>query len=122
MNVTNMGKVSAVIEAETNLPELTLRSITVRLSNGEETFLNWDFCLFWKDRTTWKCSGVCIGEEYADGRLDELENLEITAIRLNSEQLPENPMLSIKKIEFYDNGKLLTISNPGIKSVIVEPA
>lgn len=66
---------------EHNLPaskQLMLDSMYVHTSDGKELFLDWDESSWdYKDNISeGRCKGVCIKDEYGNGRLNELEGLK----------------------------------------------
>ena len=95
------------LQATTNASDLLIDFIEVRLSSGQEVPLSWDESNLCRDGTfsaTYK--GVCFGEDYANGRLDELRDMRIVHIELYSEEIP-NPEIAITELIAEDDGKEL---------------
>lgn len=99
------------VKATTNIPDLVIDFIEVKLSSGKEVSLNWDCSGYSLDGTDYegRYKGVYFDEEYANGRLDELIDLEITDVGIYSESNSDAEELCISELLFDDNGKELSI-------------
>lgn len=95
--------------ATTNVPDLSIDFIEIKLKSGEIAVLDWS------DSET-KCEGsevnawyrgVCIDNADAQGRLKELEDMEIVHVELYSEsgRIPEIKILNMNFSD--DNGDSL---------------
>lgn len=104
------------IKAITNVPDLIIDYIEIKLRSGEEVSLNWDESYI--DRTQFgfhaKYKGVYFGEEYANGRLGDLCGLKIEDIGFYSEADVgiDDMKFDIFEMEFEEEGSRLTISGP----------
>ena len=76
------------IVAKTSLDDVVVDFIGVRLKSGAEVSLNWDESGISRMYNGFEAGyvGVCFDEEYAHGRIDELEGFEITDYLLYSEK------------------------------------
>jgi len=101
------------LTAETNIPDLMIDYIEVRLKDGSTTSLNWDESDISRSDTGFdaRYKGVYFDEEYANGRINELEGCEITDVGLYTDT-DKDISFSIKEMLFDDNDKELLISNP----------
>lgn len=73
------------LDAKTNFTkedDLTIDYIVVQLKNGKTVSLNWDESEFGVDGGVFSAryKGVYFGDEYANGRIDELEGMKIAEI------------------------------------------
>lgn len=111
------------LQAITNVPDLVIDYITVRLSSGEEVSLNWDYSDKTIDGSAYEATytDVCFGEEGASGRLDELSDMKILDVGIYAESgLKLSVKVEITNMKFEDGGKELefrgnfwTISSEG---------
>ena len=96
------------LSARTTVKDLMIDYIEVELVNGETASLNWDESEIGRTGNGFSAryKGVCFGEAYANGRLDQLQDMKITDIGLYSESgAPLN--ICITSMEFEDDGRLL---------------
>lgn len=102
-----------IIKAITNVPDLVIDFVEVKLQSGKIVSLNWDRSSI--DRCDEKFVGeykdVCFDEESADGKLGELHGMQVTEVGLYSETHSAAD-ITIKKMFFEDQGN--TISFAGI--------
>lgn len=104
------------IDAKTNVKhveELAIDYIEVRLKNGKNVSLNWnesDFTI--EDGTVYSTyKGVYFDEEYADGRIQELEDMKIVEVKFYSEA--DKPLdFIITNMQFEDYDKELSFLYP----------
>ncbi len=103
------------LSAKTNIPDVVIDYIEVALSSGDTVSLNWDMSDIsrYDDGFEARYKGVYFDEEYANGKLSELENLKITDIGLYYESTGSF-QFSIEGMEFLDNDKCLSIKNPAL--------
>ncbi|MEY8389851.1 hypothetical protein D3Z47_02280 [Lachnospiraceae bacterium] len=95
------------LSARTGLPDLTVDFIEVRLAAGEIVSLTWDESEYGQDEDvfTAKYKGVYFGENYANGRMEELHGMEIAQIGVNTEYgEADKAEIEIMEMEFEDNG------------------
>ena len=75
------------LKATTHVPDLIIDYIEVQLRTGETVSLNWDESEILRTETGFdaRYKGVCFGEEYANGRLDDLQEMQVEEVGLYSE-------------------------------------
>lgn len=91
------------IEAETDIPDLVIEFIEVKLKSGQIISLTWDESEFdiedgYLDA---RCKGVYFDDEYANGRLSELKGMKIQHIELYSECDDVNSF-KLRELSFLD--------------------
>lgn len=99
------------LNAKTNISDIYVDFIEVKLNNGKVVSLNWDESYIDRDDDGFgaKYKGVYFGEEYANGKLDLLKGATIEYVELYYEKDCENPYFVISNMEFEDNGKQLDV-------------
>lgn len=97
------------LDAKTNIKDISVEFIDVKLNNGEVVPLSWDESCIDRDDDGFsaKYKGVYFGEEYANGKLDLLKGATIEYVELYYEKDYENPYFVINSMEFEDNEKQL---------------
>lgn len=105
------------LDATTSACDLMIDFIEVRLKTGETVSLNWDYSGIERSATGFgaKYSGVYFDEEYANGQLEELQDLAISAVQLYSESVMQADF-AITSMEFVDGDQSLFIP----KTVLAE--
>lgn len=75
------------LQAATSVSDLIIDYIEVKLKSGEIVSLNWDESDVDRGENSFtaRCKGLYFGEEYANGRIDELRDLQVTGVGLYSE-------------------------------------
>ena len=103
------------LNAKTNVSDVYVDFIEVRLASGEEVSLNWDESEISRsdDGFSARYKGVYFGDEYANGRIDELKGLEILDVGLYHES-DVFAQFEIEEMEFEDDGKVLVINSPAL--------
>lgn len=103
------------LSAKTNAPDLMIDFIEVKLKSGNEVSLNWDESDISRreDGFDARYKGVYFGEEYANGRIDELQDMEISHIQLYSD-LNHDVRFEIEEMEFEDEDKSLVFATPDL--------
>lgn len=103
------------LTAKTNIPDVYVDYIEVRLRSGEDVSLNWDESDISRtdDGFEARYKGVYFGEEYANGRIGDLEGFEITDIELYFETTGLFAF-QIDGLLFEDGEKTLSVCNPSI--------
>ena len=101
------------LQAKTTATDLMIDYIEVSLKDGTTVSLNWDESYIDRDDTglnaTYK--GVCFNEEHADGRIDELREMQVIDVGLYSEvQAPAT--IFITEMEFVDGDKRIRFTTP----------
>ncbi len=101
------------LKAKTNIPDAVVDLIDVKLKSGETVSLNWEESEIVRNNPDYsaKYKGVCFDEEYANGRISELEDLEITRISLFSET--DSGDFEITELKFEDGDDTLEFTNVG---------
>ena len=96
------------VDATTNCPDVVIDFIEVRLQSGAIVSLNWDESGIDRSETGFSAvyKGVYFGEEYANGKLDQLESMKVEAIALYSET--KKPIdISLDEMTFEDQDRSL---------------
>lgn len=106
------------LDAKTSDNKLYIDFIEVKLTTGETVSLNWDESWISRSQSGFsaKYKGVYFGEEYANGKIDELKDMEIVHVELYShseEEYPEDDF-SILSMTFQDGEKELTFDTPAL--------
>lgn len=106
------------LDATTSVCDLVIDFIEVRLKSGETVSLNWDYSGIERTATGFgaKYSGVYFDEEYANGRLEELQDLVISAVQLYSESVMQADF-AITSMEFMDGDRSLFVPD----TVLADP-
>ena len=101
------------LTAKTSIPDLYIDYIEVKLKSGEEVSLNWDYSDIERTPSGFSAryKGVCFGEGYANGRIDELRDMKITDIGVYYESEHEQD-IKIEIMDFVDDDKQLIFSPP----------
>lgn len=105
-----------IVKATTNVPDLIIDFIEVKLKSGKTVSLNWDrsnVTHFETDNSTSFFAEyyyLYFGEERAQGGLSEFENLRVEAVGLYSETHPFAD-ISIEEMKFTDGEDALTFEN-----------
>lgn len=104
------------LKATTNVPDLIIDFIEVKLKSGKTVSLNWErssVTRFESDHSTSFAADylyLYFDEEHAQGRLSELEDMSVTAVGLYSETYLVAD-ISIEEMTFTDGEKTLTFEN-----------
>lgn len=108
-----VSSIRLYLTARTSIPDLYIDYIEVQLKSGEEISLNWDESDIerYSDGFSARYKGVCFGEEYANGRIDDLKDMIITDIGVYCE-LGQKPDIEITVMEFVDGYAYLSFSPP----------
>ena len=93
------------LDAKTPISDIFIDYIEVILASGEQVSLNWDYSGI--DRSdegfSAKYSGVYFGEEYAKGRINELQKITIVEIGYYTEITDTPATIEIEMMYFVDN-------------------
>lgn len=95
------------LTARTTLPDLTIDFIEVRLVTGEIVSLTWDQSDYGQDDGifTARYKGVYFDEDHANGKIKELQGMEIAQIGIYTEiEDADKAEIEIIAMEFCDNG------------------
>lgn len=103
------------VKAQTTIPDLIIDFIEIRLASGEMVSLNWDESEICRSNSGFSAryKGVCFGEEYANGKLDQLRDMVVTDIGLYSES-QEFLSIFISAMEFVEGQDYLRFIPPTI--------
>lgn len=95
------------MSAKTNIPDIYIDYIEVILTTGEQVSLNWDYSDIARsdDGFSARYKGVYFGEEYANGRLEELKEITIVEVGYYTETVEDLVILEIEEMDFEDYGK-----------------
>ncbi len=101
------------VSATTNCPDLFIDYIEVKLKSGECVSLNWDESEIYRDGEEYETryKGVYFCDEYANGRLAELEGMQVIGAQLYSETM-ETVNLVIREMIFEDGEDTMTFTQP----------
>ena len=103
------------VKAITNVPDLIIDFIEVKLKSGKTVSLNWDrsyVSQFESDNSigiSAEYCGLCFDEDPA-GNLSELEDLSVTSVGLYAENYAFAD-IHITEMEFVDGEETLTFEN-----------
>lgn len=111
------------LRALTSVPNLLIDYIEIRTATGEKVRLTWDESGISYTPVGFfaRYKGVYIGEEYANGRIDELRDMVITGIGLEDLIITDagmegeagiEPSISISRMEFCDDRRSLVFAPP----------
>lgn len=97
------------LQAKTIATDLMIDYIEVSLADGTIVSLNWDTSYIDRDDNGFDATykGVYFNEEHADGRINELQGMQIVAIGLYSEAQAPATIL-IAEMVFEDGDKSLS--------------
>ena len=102
------------LQATTNVQDLVIDYIEVKLQSGKTVSLNWDESGINRSETGFdaRYKGVYFNEEYANGRISELTGMKIDTVKLYSEQV-KDPEITIMQMSFEDGDARLNFG-PGV--------
>ena len=97
------------LQAKTTVTDLMIDFIEVSLTDGTIVSLNWDASYIDRDDNGFDATykGVYFNEEHADGRIDELQEMQIVDIGLYTEAQAPATIL-ITEMVFDDGDKSLS--------------
>ena len=94
------------LTALTTLPDLTIDFIEIRLDTGEIVPLTWDQSDYGQDDGIFNAryKGVYFDKDYANGRVRELQGMEIAQIGIYTEsENADKAEIEITAMEFWDD-------------------
>lgn len=105
------------LKAESDIPDLTIDFIEVKLKSVQIVALTWDESEFdcKNGQLVARCKGVYFDEEYGNGRLAELEEMKVTHAAICSEYDVDN--FKLKELSFLDGKDSLAFFRLGCDSV-----
>lgn len=94
------------VSVKTNAQDLYIDYIEATLKNGKTVSLNWDESNISRSEDGFEAryKGVYFGEEYANGKISELEDLKVTEVGLYSEST-EKPCFVLESMTFKDEDR-----------------
>lgn len=97
------------LEAKTNIKDVFIESIEVKLNNNEIVYLTWDESHISREKDTFsaKYKGVYFNDDYANEKIDLLKGAYITYVELYYEEEYESPYLVLKDMFFEDGNNEL---------------
>ena len=109
------------LDARTNCSDLMVDFIEVQLSNGEVVSLNWDQSGIDRDDAGFSAryKGVYLGEEHANGRLNDLREMKIQMVQVYTE-LSIPVTFQIDEMLFVDAEEELRFKSPSYEKMEVE--
>ncbi len=101
------------LKAESNIPDLMIDFIEVKLKSGQVISLTWDESEFDREDGQFEARyrGVYFDEEYANSRLPELKGMKVQHIELCSE-CGDASSFKLQELSFYDGEENLVFSYP----------
>ncbi|MBR1742302.1 MAG: hypothetical protein IJ733_10655 [Lachnospiraceae bacterium] len=106
------------LEAETDISDLVIDFIEVRLRSGKVVSLNWDESGSESepDNSYYAVyEGVNFDEECADGRAGELEGMQVVHVEPYSYS-GQTGFIRIKKMLFEDGGRMMRFEEPFLQT------
>lgn len=99
------------LNAKTNLPDLSIDFIEVRLKSGRIVSLTWDETEYDNEDSVFKAKykGVYFDDEYANGKLHELSGMELSHIQLYTEE--DKGYFELVSMEFADGNDALVFQD-----------
>ena len=107
------------LEAKTNMGDVYIEFIEVKLNNDKVVSLTWDESCISREGDVFgaRYKGVYFDEDYANGKIDLLKGACITYVELYYENEYENPYFILKDMFFEDGENELDF---GVKDFVVE--
>lgn len=103
------------LKAESDIPDLMIDFIEVKLKSGKVISLTWDESEFDREDGQFEAryKGVYFDDEYGNGRLLELKDMEVQHIELYSE-CEDVSSFKLRELSFHDGEESLAFSYPGL--------
>lgn len=101
------------LKAESDIPDLMIDFIEVKLKSGKVISLTWDEREFDREDGQFEAryKGVYFDDKYGNGRLPELKNMEVQHIELYSEY-EDVSSFKLRGLSFHDGEESLVFSYP----------
>lgn len=101
------------LKAESDIPDLMIDFIEVKLKSGKIISLTWDESEFDREDGQFEAryKGVYFNDEYGNGRLPELKDMEVQHIELYSE-CEDVSSFKLRELSFHDGEESLVFSYP----------
>lgn len=107
------------LKAESDIPDLVVDFIEVKLKSGQIISLTWDESEF--DREDGyldaRYKGVYFNDVYGNGRLPELNGMEVQHIELYTE-CTDTGSFKLRELSFYDGEENLVFSYPAETAMV----
>jgi hypothetical protein len=99
------------LTARTKHPDIVIDYIEVKFSNEKVVSLSWDESDItrYEDGFNARYKGIYFNEEYANGRIGEMFNMEIVEVGVYYEDNEDLASIDILEIEIDDNNIVLTM-------------
>ena len=109
------------LKAKTNCSDLMVDFIEIQLANGRIVSLNWDESGIDRNATGFSAryEGVYLGEEHANGRLNDLREMKIQMVQVYTE-LGIPVTFQIDEMLFVDAEEELRFKSPSYEKMEVE--
>lgn len=109
------------LDARTNCSDLLIDFIELQLANGEVVSLNWDESRICRDDAGFSAQykGLYLGEERANGRVNDLRKMKIRKIQAHTE-LDIPVIFQIDKMLFVDAEEELLFKSPSYEEMEVQ--
>lgn len=94
------------IDVKTNIPDLCLDHLTIRLNTGKEVRLDWESSEVMNSKDGFYAiyRGIALDEVYAKGHLNELENLRVLNVGMYSQAHAGQPCeFMLRELHFVEN-------------------
>ena len=103
------------LKAESDISDLMIDFIEVKLKSGKVISLTWDESEFDREAGQFEAryKGVYFDDEYGNGRLPELKDMEVQHIELYSEY-EDVSSFKLRELSFFDGEESLVFSYPGV--------
>ncbi len=103
------------LKAESDIPDLVIDFIEVKLKSGKVISLTWNESEFDREDGQFEAryKGVYFDDEYGNGRLPELKDMEVQHIELYSE-CEDVSSFKLRELSFHDGEESLAFSYPGL--------
>ena len=101
------------LKAESDIPDLAVDFIEVKLKSGQVISLTWDESEFDREDGQFEAryKGVYFDDAYGNGRLPELKGMEVQHIELYTE-CKDAGSFQLRELSFYDGEESLVFSYP----------
>lgn len=104
------------LKAESDIPDLAVDFIEVKLKSGQVISLTWDESEFDREDGQFEAryKGVYFDDEYGNGRMSELKGMKVQHIELYTE-CKDAGSFQLRELSFYDGEESLVFTYPAEK-------
>lgn len=101
------------VNAKTSVKDLLIESMDVKLSDGRNVLLTWDESDISRDEEGFSAryKGVYIDDSYANGKINELKDMKIIEVTLDTDFDMKEDDFSITEMIIWDDGEKLFFKN-----------